>query len=44
MFNVSIRSSKKGILILRVVGSFRILKSVGKVGYGVKSPPSTANL
>ena len=41
---VLIRSSKKGKLIFRVVGSFRILKSIGKVVYGVKSPPSAANL
>ena len=34
MLNVSIRSSKKGILILRVVGSFRILKSVGRLDMG----------
>ena len=37
---VLIWPSTKGNLILRVVGSFKILKSIGKVVYGVKSPPS----
>ena len=37
---VLVSFSKKGEVIPRVVGSFKILKNIGKVVYAVKSPPS----